>query len=137
MAATAQNRGSSGGYSPRQTGATSRFGNAAGGTTRTVRNPWGNVAPQATATGTTPQGNTRSRAVLRGSAIRRPTPDPQLWGMSYRANDPVAWPQVKLVGGVIVPDKAGPASGMTAAKATRNNAIVEHAYTRAGYQTSP
>lgn len=62
-----------------------------------------------------------------GSSRRQNTPDPSLYSMDYTANDPLQWP--------VMPDgqtglRRGPTSGMTQAKADRNNLIVNHAFLR-------
>lgn len=109
----------------RATGSSSRYGGAAGAGSRRVLNPWGNAVPAAQGRRANALGVTIARGRPSGSAARRPTPSPQLWGMQYTPNDPNAWP---IQGG-----KQGPASGMTQHKIDWNNSVVTKAYQRAGY----
>lgn len=71
----------------------------------------------------------RKMGLRTGGGRRMPTPNPTLFGMAYPANDPRRWP---IAGGKIV-------IFAQAAKANRQNAIVNHAFVRGGYPsyTSP
>lgn len=104
-----------------QTGTASTFGGARGATRRVLA-PWGKPIPKPTRR----VGRNANRGV---SSTRKPTADPSLWSMSYPRNKPSAWPmenpqtRADLGGG-----------GPTQAQADRNNAIVNHAFGRAGYE---
>lgn len=114
------------GYTKKQTGSSSRFGGAAGGSARRVLNPWGNTVPAAKGRRANAVGQTVGRGRQRGvSGVRKPTPDSSLWSIDYPKNDPLQWP---IQGG-----KRKSPSGMTQAKANWNNAIVNKAYQRGGY----
>jgi hypothetical protein len=86
--------------------------------------PWGKPIPagQGRRTNGVGGGN-RSRVTVRGSSTRRPTPSKALWSISYPANDPTQWP---VEGGKNT-------SSFTQEKADWNNAVVNHAFQRAGY----
>lgn len=114
------------GFTAKQTGASSRFGGAAGANVRRVLNPWGNMVPAAKGRRANAVGATiaKSRASRR-SAVAMPKADASRWSMDYPKNDPLQWP--------IQAGKRGSPSGMTQHKADVNNAAVNHAYQRAGY----
>lgn len=102
-----------------QKGTASTFGNSRT-SVRTVLAPWGKPITR----------STRSRgSTPRGSAHRRPKPDPQLRGMDYPPNDPLQWP---IESPAVRGDLPKP-SGMTANKATFNNTVVNKAFQRGGY----
>jgi hypothetical protein len=86
-------------------------------------NPWGfNVPKRGVPKGVSSPG---------GSSMRKPIPDPQLKGMDYPANDPLLWPvEIDKVNHTRQPSS----SGINAAVIAKNNAAVEQAYHRAGYQ---
>jgi hypothetical protein len=66
-----------------------------------------------------------------GSSMRKPTPDPQLRGMDYPANDPLLWPvEIDKVNHTRQPSS----SGISSTVINKNNTAVEQAYTRAKYQ---
>lgn len=101
-----------------QKGTASHFG-ASRSSTHVVKTPWGAAIPKRT------RGSRRPS----GSSTRKPTPDPQLWSMKYKINDPLLWP-------LETPTQRsdlGTESGMTAAKATFNNNAVNKAFQRGGY----
>ena len=102
-----------------QTGSRSRFGGARLAS-RAAEAPWGKPISRSTA-------NKGSRPG--GSSVARSTPSPQLNGMRYPINKPLAWPlenpQTRA--------DLRKASGMTAGKAAFNNSAVNHAFQRAGY----
>lgn len=97
----------------------SRFGGARLAS-RAVEAPWGKPIPRSTAT----KGSRPS-----GSSVSRSRPSPQLNGMRYPINKPLAWPlenpQTRA--------DLRKASGMTQGKADFNNNAVNHAFQRAGY----
>jgi hypothetical protein len=96
--------------------------------------PWGNNYPMGSARGANALGATPFRSKVRSSgAVRKPTPDPSLWGMTYKPNDPVLWPVLPDVNASPPRRGGGPNSGMNQAKADFNNAVVNHAFQRAGY----
>ena len=86
-------------------------------------NPWGfNVPKKSVPKGTNFAG---------GSSMRKPVPDPSLRGMDYPVNDPLQWPVlIDTVNHVRQPST----SGINANVIAKNNAAVEEAYHRAGYQ---
>lgn len=111
----------------RQTGTPNpkNYSRGSGKITKT-RMPWG-----------TPGVAARAKGMLgkvSGSSRRQSRPAPEERGMQYPKNQPSQWP--------VMPDYvnhtlAPPSSGYTSNVAAKNNAAVEHAYTRAGYQNSP
>lgn len=95
-----------------------------GGATRTILNPWGNNMPASQGRRANSVGATPFKTKMRSrGGVSQPTPSSQLWSMSYKANDPQAWP---IEGGKNF-------SAMTQAKADWNNAVVNHAFQRGGY----
>lgn len=90
-------------------------------------NPWGGPnIPK----GPVPKGTNSAS----GSSMNKPIPDPSLFRMDYPPNDPLYWPvEIDTVNHIRQPST----SGITAAVIAKNNAAVEHAYTRDGYQASP
>lgn len=119
------------GFTSKQTGTPSRFGAVKAGGNRTV-NPWGKAVGHKGATKTNAIGqNPSQRRKPAGTTRKKPTPDPQLSGMKYKANDPREWPVVPSValGQHGRPSPTAP----TTANVTRNNAIVDKAYQRGGY----
>jgi|SRR6516162_5983483 hypothetical protein len=92
-------------------------------------NPWGFNVPK----GKISQGS------IMGSSVRKPIPDPQIWGMDYPKwapkNDPLYWPVVLNWDGSYTRQPS--VSGITPAIITWWNQTVEHAYTRDKYQTTP
>ena len=105
-----------------QTGTASTFGGART-SVRTVA-PWGDPIPKRTA-----RRGRNSVVRTRGSSTARHTPSPQLWGMSYKRNDPAAWPlEDPSVRADLRLDSA-----MTSAKADWNNTVVNNAFQRGGY----
>jgi hypothetical protein len=93
----------------------------------TTLNPWGGPnIPK----GSVPKGTNNAG----GSSMRKPVPDPQLFDTGVRSSDPLEWPvELDLVNHTRQPST----SGITQAVIDKNNAAVEHAYTRDGYQASP
>jgi hypothetical protein len=102
-----------------QLGSRSTFGSSRT-SVRSVTAPWGSPIPK--------RGGSRGSRP-RGSSTAKPTPDPSLWSMRYKPNDPLAWPlenpQERSDLNVV--------SGHTQAKVDFNNAAVNHAFERAGY----
>lgn len=92
-----------------------------------IKNPWG--------------GPNLPWRIKRSSKVEGTDRNPQFPDASespqtvgYPANQPSQWPvEPDLVGHTLPP----PLSGNTAATRSRHNASVEHAFTRAGYQSSP
>lgn len=82
------------------------------GNARRILNPWGNNVPK----------SNKLNMGIRGGR-RMPTAAPDLIRIDYPANDPRCWP---IAGGKIVIFNQ-------AEKANRHNAILNHAYVRAGY----
>lgn len=114
------------GYTRKQTGTRSGFGGARSAGARRVLNPWGNSVPAAKGRRANALGTTIGRrGGHRGGAVRRPKPDSTLWSMKYPKNDPLQWP--------VEGEKMASPSGMTQEKADWNNAVVNHAFKRAGY----
>lgn len=108
------------GYTGKQTGTPSSFGQTrSGGNTM---NPWGKNVPKQTPI---------TKSKVRGSSRQRATPDPQLKGMDYPPNDPRYWPAINTNG---TPTKK-PTSPTAPSPATvaRNNTIVNNAFKRGGY----
>jgi hypothetical protein len=97
----------------------STFGGARHGV-QSVKAPWGEPIPKSTrARGSKP----------RGSSTRKPRPDPSLWSIAYKPNDPLAWPLENPAARADLPL----ISGMSQAKANFNNAAVNKAFQRGGY----
>ncbi|UOW92890.1 hypothetical protein SEA_LEOPARD_12 [Mycobacterium phage Leopard] len=93
------------------------FGSARHGS-RSVISPWGKPIPM----------RRKGSGRVSGSSTRKPTPDPSLWGMKYKPNDPLAWPlENPAQRSDLEFDKT------TTAKANFNNAIVNKAFQRGGY----
>jgi hypothetical protein len=89
-------------------------------------NPWGFNVPK----GSVP----KAVSLAGGSSMKKPIPAPELFGMQYDGRDPLQWPvELDLVNHIRQPS----VSGITPAIIAWNNQIVEHAYTRDGYQSSP
>jgi hypothetical protein len=94
-----------------------------------IKNPWGGP--------NIPKRNPSKRAnAVSGSSRRQAKSAPELAPQTkgYPANQPSQWP--------VVPDYAGHTrtpslSGVNTTTAASHNAAVEHAYTRAKYQSSP
>jgi hypothetical protein len=94
--------------------------------------PWGNIYPARQGRQANSVGATPFRAKVRSTGgIRKPTPNPAIWGMAYPKNDPVQWPVVPNVG--TGSRSGGSNSGMTQAKADFHNAVVNRAFQRGGY----
>lgn len=92
---------------------------------RVTLNPWGGPnLPWRKSKTSKPSGSSRKPA----------TPDPQERGMQYEANKPYQWPVEPDLDNHTLPPSL---SGLNSTTIASNNAAVEHAYTRAGYQNSP
>jgi hypothetical protein len=91
-------------------------------------NPWGGPnIPK----GSVPKGTNSAGPA---SSMAKPTPDPQIYGMDYKPNDPLYWPvELSALNYIRQPST----SGVNANVIAKNNAAVEHAYTRDHYQASP
>lgn len=112
-----------------QLGVRSRFKGAVNRAGKTL-NPWGRAVAKRLTTGATPTGITRYKTRKpSGSAVRRPTPDPQLKGMQYPKNDPLAWPLESPQ----TRSDLNRVSGMTQDKADFWNGAVDKAFERGGY----
>lgn len=92
-----------------------------------IINPWGRPIPARISS---------AWGRVSGSSRRQSTPSPELAPQTkgYPRNKPSEWP---VVTDVVGHTKAPPTSGYTSAVAAANNAAVEHAFTRAKYQSSP
>lgn len=93
-----------------------------------TKNPWGGP--------NIPQRSSPGANTVQGSSRRSPTSDPSLAPQTkgYPANQPSQWP---IEPDYVTHTKPPPLSGLTSAVAAKHNAAVEHAYTRAGYQSTP
>lgn len=110
-----------------QLGSRSRFGRVRG--TPRVINPWGKPLSQTSVGRTTATGqSTRKGRAPSGSSRVKSTPDASLFGMSYKRNDPLAWPvEVPTATADLLFDK------VTQDKADFNNTVVNAAFVRGGY----
>jgi hypothetical protein len=97
---------------------------ARGGGYRRILNPWGNNVPKASAVGANGIGQSKFQLNFKAVGGRRmPIQAPDQIRIDYPANDPRRWP---IAGGkTLIFNQAG--------KANRHNALVNHAYVRAGY----
>lgn len=100
---------------------------------RKVINPWGPIVPNRRVGKVNGIGQsvTGRSSTVRGSATRKPRPDPSLRSMDYPRNDPLAWPvEVDTTTHVRQPSQ----SGITSSVIANVNASIEQAYTRDKYQ---
>jgi hypothetical protein len=88
-----------------------------------TRSPWGTPGVAARVKG--------AWGKVYGSSRRQSRPAPEERGMQYPVNQPSQWPvEIDRVNHTLAP----PLSGYVTNVANKNNAAVEHAYTRAKYQ---